>query len=86
MTVDALWDVVVVIEWTQVRHHVYAAPLQVDRLIYCRRVGYSLTVLLETSALERASRQFTTQTHPLDCGRTFVCQDRRLLDIEDDVM
>lgn len=32
MTVDALWDVVVVIEWTQVRHHVYAAPLQVDML------------------------------------------------------
>lgn len=32
MTVDALWDVVVVIGWTQVRYHVYAAPLQVDML------------------------------------------------------
>lgn len=33
MTVDALWDVVVVIEWTQVRHHVYASPLHVDMLL-----------------------------------------------------
>lgn len=74
MTVGALGDVLVEIGGTQIRHHVYVAPLQVDMLlgiIFLHENG----VQLVTSALEEAWRLCLKQTHPLDCRRTVVRQD-----------